>query len=230
MDIKSKEAYKYFITNYWNYYRELEDEFLQTKKYVDFSKDNFHAYSVEFLKLFQAVCSEIDVIGKAMAFLINKNFCQDDRKNNIYKWWYEIQDEFFVDDKIQLSDYTCNFFDSLEIKPWSDFAVEKKFTSNNRLRHSLKSGASIPHWWADYNKVKHNRTSRINSETETTNYRKANLGNLIHAFAALYTLEMAYMTSVGTKSDLQAFTDISKMFAKFEFATSQEVMELFAKG
>ena len=46
--------------SYWRYYIELEQEMLQTRRFVDFGKENFKSYSLEFLKLYQAVCGEID--------------------------------------------------------------------------------------------------------------------------------------------------------------------------
>ena len=50
-----------FVDNYWEYFRELEKEFMETQKYVEFCIDNNASFSVEYLELFQAVCSEIDV-------------------------------------------------------------------------------------------------------------------------------------------------------------------------
>ena len=85
-----------FVRDYWGYYRELEQDFLATRKYVSFDILNFATYSMEYLKLFQAVCSEIDVVGKAMAFAANDSFSPDDRQNNIFKWWFEIQDTYFL--------------------------------------------------------------------------------------------------------------------------------------
>lgn len=95
--MSNSEKFKHFIRNYWDYYRELEYELLQTKRYVDFSQDNFTSYSIEFLKLYQTACSEIDVIGKSLAAIHDEMFCPDDKKNNIYKWWYVIQDMTVVD-------------------------------------------------------------------------------------------------------------------------------------
>ena len=51
-----------FVKSYWNYYLELEEQFISTKKFVEFDVSNSTTYSVEYLKLFQAVCSEIDVV------------------------------------------------------------------------------------------------------------------------------------------------------------------------
>ena len=97
-DTKRQRFFKAFIKNYWKYFRELEGEFLQTRKYVEFCEENNATFSIEYLKLYQAVCSEIDVVGKAMAKVANDSFKPDDKQNNIYKWWFEIQDVFLLMD------------------------------------------------------------------------------------------------------------------------------------
>ena len=66
------DLFKAFIKNYWEYFRELEAEFLQTRKYVEFCKENNATFSIEYLKLYQAVCSEIDVVGKWQMLLSNR--------------------------------------------------------------------------------------------------------------------------------------------------------------
>ena len=63
-----------FVSSYWNYYLELEEAFKQTQKYVAFDRHNDRTYSVEYLKLIQAVCSEIDVVAKEIAEHFNPNF------------------------------------------------------------------------------------------------------------------------------------------------------------
>ena len=97
MSIKrDSDLFKKVVKNYWEYYRELEDEFLLTRRYVDFTENNFATYSVEYLKLYQAVCSEIDVIGKAMAQVVDPSFKPEDKQNNILKWWFKIQNEYLL--------------------------------------------------------------------------------------------------------------------------------------
>ncbi|WP_147271344.1 hypothetical protein [Eggerthella lenta] len=71
---RSAEMFRGVEKNYWEYYRELEDDFLATRKYVSFHEANASTFSLEYLKLFQAVCSEIDVVGKAMAAACNQEF------------------------------------------------------------------------------------------------------------------------------------------------------------
>lgn len=80
---RDSDLFKAFSKNYLEYFLELEREFLQTRKYVEFCKDNNATFSIEYLKLYQAVCSEIDVVGKAMAKVANDAFKPDDKQNNI---------------------------------------------------------------------------------------------------------------------------------------------------
>lgn len=72
-----------FIRGYWEYYRELEDEFLVTRRYVAFDEENYSVYSIEYLKLYQAVCGEVDTLGKEIAHMVNEEFKPDDKQNNI---------------------------------------------------------------------------------------------------------------------------------------------------
>ena len=233
---RSTEAFRFFEQNYWNYYRELEDDFLSLRRYVSISSINFQTFSVEILKLYQAVCSEIDVIGKALAKEVNPEYLPNDNKNNILKWWYTIQDSLLITERDiitgtveekRLSDYKCILLDNLRLTPWNHFHVDQYLSRNNRICHRLSEGCSTPTWWSDYNKVKHSRTSFSGESNEESNYCKANLGNLCSAFAALYILETAYMNNVGTRNDLEAFYDYSILFVKRRMTTTDEIQAMF---
>lgn len=233
---RDSELFKKVVKKYWDYYRELEDEFLMTRRYVDFEEKNFTTYSVEYLKLYQAVCSEIDVIGKAMAQIADSSFKVKDKQNNIYKWWFVIQDEFLVTDgpftpmnstsnavRIRLRDYKCALLESYEFTPWAGFVIEKKRNAKNAEYFKNAQGSDTPKWWREYNEVKHHRISINNT---MANYEKANLGNVSRAFAALYILERALMDTVGNKDDLQTFEDFSRLFIKRRRYTSREMEKL----
>ena len=237
---RNSDTFVSFLKNYWRYYRELEDEFLSISRYVEFTEDNFSTYSVEFLKLYQAVCSEIDVVGKMMAAQINPAFNPEDKQNNIYKWWYEIQDTFTyteeyydaikIDRSIErkkMQEVECCFIDTYKISPWENFRIESYTANDNSHRYRLLEFCAIPFWWSDYNKVKHNRTSVINGDVMRINYSKANLKNVSYAFAALYVLEVSYMEAVGTQNDLEAFADYSKLFVKETGMTTEEIDRIF---
>lgn len=72
--IKNKRLFELFERNYWQYFIELEEQFISTKRYVAFEKANFRTFSIEYLKLLEAVCSEIDVVGKEIAHQIDTSF------------------------------------------------------------------------------------------------------------------------------------------------------------
>lgn len=55
---------KEFLINYWQYYKVLEDDFINVTKYIKLSEDNYSTYSDEFVKQLQAIGSEFDVICK----------------------------------------------------------------------------------------------------------------------------------------------------------------------
>ena len=83
-------TFKEVRDTYWKYYISLEEEFLDTSKYVEFDYiNNGRTYSIEYLKLFQTVCSEIDVVGKALAKELDSTFSPT-KKTGINEWWYSI--------------------------------------------------------------------------------------------------------------------------------------------
>ena len=234
---RNHELFKRIVKSYWEYYRELEDEFLQTRRYVDFSKRNYSTFSIEFLKLYQAVCSEIDVLGKAMASIADSSFKAEDKQNNILKWWFIIQNAFVVSEEafsklnpapstmqISLIDYKCFLLDDIEVIPWKGFIVEQRINKRQSVYFTPVEGSAVPSWWKDYNSVKHNR---ISLSSTMINYEKANLGNLIYAFSALYILEKAFLDTVGEKDDLQTFIDYSRLFDKQRVYTNDEMDSLF---
>lgn len=235
--MRNHNSFAQFVYDYWSYYRELEDDFLATRKYVSFDSANYSTYSIEYLKLYQAVCSEIDVLGKSMAYAVNHSFKPEDRKNNILKWWFEIQDCYYASRKQgiayiegqptnKLYEADCLFLGVKKIVPWSSFRTEQYTAKDNSTRIRAVN-SSVPAWWSSYNKVKHNRITLGSRKNENVNYSKANLGNLIDALGALYLLEKSYMESIGTQDDLESFFNQSRLFLNREFATSGDIEDLF---
>ena len=194
-----------FIKSYWNYYIELEDQLLETKKYVDFDESNYKTFSVEYLKLLQATCSEIDVVGKIIAEYYDNSFKKVENKN-IQKWGLLVHSAF---PEIETS--TVSFLNDKEIAPWTNWDYETYYDKGNKFRYRLKDGKKTPAWWMAYNKVKHERTSPY--KEGKTNYSRANLENLILAMAALYIIEMKFikrLSSDGTTADV---INQSKLFS-----------------
>lgn len=195
---------------YWKYYISLEDQFMETARYVEFDYiNNGKTYSMEYLKLYQAVCSEIDVVGKVLASTVNVTFTPS-KNTGINEWWY-----YVLGNDPSVESKSCNLFGERSIQPWKDFKVirnpnegAKKFILDEMNTPKGKT----PFWWNDYNSVKHNRTGRF--QKHSSNYAKANLRNLFYAFAALFILEASLMEKIQTSREDRVSTSLeSKLFA-----------------
>lgn len=191
------EALEKFIKKYWNYYLRIEEEFYNTRNFDEFSEDNFGTYSIEYLKLYLSVCSEIDVVGKYIA----KSFNNSSKPNNIMEWWKEIIEKLKFENKY-LYDVEISFIDIKTIIPWENF------------NYPNNPNANSPAWWRTYNDVKHNRTE-IDKDTHKEFFTQANLQNVISAFAGLYVLEKSYIKSIATEEELKLIQK-SKLFEKEE--------------
>ena len=184
--------------SYWRYYCELEQEMLQTRRYVDFGQNNFKSYSLEYLKLFFAVCGEIDSFLKLLAKELNPNFIA--KNTNIQKCWFEVQNWYQA-----ANIKTVSFCKEYNLEPWSGYVVTRVYSKDNRLVYS----GTAPEWWKAYTDVKHSRA--VLGDDGNPNYSKANLKNVSNAFAALYVLEKNAMNEYGDEKR-KAETTLSLLF------------------
>lgn len=185
-----------FIKNFWSYYLELEQQFIETKRYVEFSSDNDKTYSVEYLKLYQAICSEIDTVGKEIATDVVTDF-KVDLHTNIKKWGYNLQKKFG-----DIKDDEVIFYDTYNVKPFENWEYEeyKYDLKNGKTRKGLRI---VGHkktiiWWQNYNNVKHQRIGLIN---EKKNFQLANQKNVVLSLAALFLLEWRYLNYINTTGE-----------------------------
>ena len=192
-----------FIKSYWEYFLELEEQFLETKRYVDFDKANEKTYSVEYLKLYQAVCSEIDVVAKEIVCVMNPHF-KVDNSTNIQKWGYEIQQQF---PNVKLEKVIFN--ESMKLTPFDNWEYEWTITKDEKRRLKLVDGSQTPIWWKNYNDVKHQRIGLV---AGTKNFQLANQKNLISAFSALFLLESLYMSRITGNETIEF--EKSKLFCR----------------
>lgn len=176
-----------FIKSYWEYFIELESQLIETRRFLAFDDTNAKAFSIEYLKLYQAVCSEIDVVGKEIAFISNPDFKVDNR-TNIQKWGFEIQQKF-----PNLKDSFVTFNNETKVQPYKNWEYEKYSDKKGNIRLRIVGGKKAIPWWSDYNKVKHQRIGLV---TGTKNFNLANQKNLILAYSALYALEITYLKSI----------------------------------
>ncbi len=139
---------------------------LATERYIEFSELNFSTFSVELLKLYQAVCSEIDVVGKMLAKEVNPGFNPDDNKNSILKWWFEIQ-EWYSESGRKKAVFRQKYI----LEPWKNFKVEylPNAKGNYYYRVIQEKDYKVPAWWSDYNSVKHQRAF-VDKNTKSQNY------------------------------------------------------------
>ena len=168
-----------FMRRYWNYYLLLEKNFLETEQYLAIDELNFEAFSNEYIKQYQTICSEIDVIAKSYCKEINNSF-NGDKINSYCKCIIENEPDF-SSRKVKLVD------SDIEMCPWKDWSYTIQTQSNGRP--SIM--ATNPDWWVKYNRLKHNRTT-INRETHLPYYKLANQKNVLNSLAALFQLELYY--------------------------------------
>ena len=134
-----------FCKLHWNYYLALEKDFLDTERYVSFDLgDNYlytsqtvtdygnsNTFSNEFIKQYQAICSEVDVVLKSI--------CKELGNASL----------------VNIKQYT-----ELVLRYWKNLPNQKVRMKTIELQ-PLKGWTSNPHnspdWWREYNSVKHDR-------------------------------------------------------------------------
>lgn len=178
---------KEFFETYWRYYLLLEKDLLSTKRYLEIDEYNGKAYSTEYSKQYQAIGSEIDVFCKVFCKVIDNSFNGD----KIQHHCKIITDNLvgFADTEIFVKGW-CK-----KICPWEDWNY--KVQTNKKGVQKLSS--NNPKWWTLYNKVKHQRTTKLSSYNNIHFYKYANQENVINALGALYILEMACLELIKEK-------------------------------
>jgi hypothetical protein len=125
---------------YWEYFLAIEDDLLQTSRYVEFAEANFHVHSIEFARLLLVSASEVDVIAKEFCKLLDPSKKAEDINDyqTIISTYYPKFSTFEL--------YVPRF--NLVSKPWQEWNEGKK----------------IP-WWQAYNGVKHERSKNYELAT-----------------------------------------------------------------
>lgn len=175
-----------FMRQHWSYYLVLEKDFAATEQYLAIDPLNFKAFSNEYIKQYQTICSEIDVIAKAFCRELDTNF----NGNTINSYCKCIIDNNadFVDRNVRLEKY------GLILHPWKDWS----YTSAPQADGTPQIIYNTPTWWKKYNKIKHDRTSTDES-TGLQYYKFANQENVLNALSALFQLEMYYYRTLWKK-------------------------------
>ncbi len=125
---------------HWNYFLALERDLELVSRYVEFTKPNFNAFSIELAHLLFAAASEVDVVAKLLCKRIAPTAPRvniDDYKTTLL---HAIRD--LPRTQVFVPRYGLTF------KPWSAWA-----------------GARNPGWWRSYNNVKHQRDAHFQEAT-----------------------------------------------------------------
>lgn len=168
-----------FLQRYWSYYLMLEKNFVETEQYLAIDELNFNAFSNEYIKQYQTICSEIDVIAKSYCKELDSNF-KGKTINNYCKCIIDNNSDF-SSRRVKLNN------SEIEVIPWENWIYSALTQTNG----NTKIVSTNPNWWTKYNKIKHNRTT-IDDQTGYPYYKLANQKNVLYSLAALFQLEMYY--------------------------------------
>lgn len=196
---------------YWKYYLILERDVLDVESYVSFHPDNYNCFSNEFIKLYQAICSEIDVICKKYCKYIKDTTYVTGEYYDIkdYAKYILTQHPEIVGQNVYISEQS-----DCELIPWKEWHFDL-----NDHRNGSNSGNVTPTWWKKYNDIKHKRSDK--DADGKCNYQHASLYNVLDSLAALYVLEKYFYADLARnesplgKSLDVVITPISKLFKIF---------------
>lgn len=124
-----------FLDNIWKYYLILEQDFINTFRYVGFSNDNSSTYSPEYIKQLLAIGSEVDVVCKQLCTIISPASKAED----INDYRNILKNTDLLDIKAICTE------DNSELNSWISWKDDKN-----------------PQWWKDYNTLKHHRVENNN--------------------------------------------------------------------
>jgi hypothetical protein len=118
--------------HHWNYYLAIEDDLLNTSRYVEFSIDNMKTYSVEYTKIILSAASEVDVLLKQIYLF----FGYRKRKPNFKDYCNVIKEKLnsLITEKLCLEQY------GITLSPFTEWENDNQ-----------------PDWHIAYNNIKHNR-------------------------------------------------------------------------
>jgi len=123
---------------YLNYYLLLERDLEVIFKYIEPEDANMKTYSLENVRLYLSICSEIDILFKQVLSGPNlKNIDQYRKKMN------KKYGKNFYNQKVKIEKYGIT-----AKSPWINFKNDKN-----------------PSWWTSYNKIKHDRLVKFNQAT-----------------------------------------------------------------
>jgi hypothetical protein len=170
--IQTKEE---FVSQYWNYYLSIENEYLEVEKIIPVDEINGKTFSMSYSKLLLAICNEMDVIFKEF---IEFNQWELFSKNNENFGKYR---KIITTQLPNFSTEIILYSSTKEMKPFDNWKTDIKLD-----------------WWEIFTNIKHHRTS-INNGVEY--YKLANQKNILNALSGLYQIEMYFYKSILDKNN-----------------------------
>lgn len=157
-----------FANNFWYFYLDLEQDFLEIEKTIPYDNINKNTFSYKYMGLLMSICSEIDFVFKKFIEFKDEEF----PKNNLGDYFKFVNENFPELKNSEIRGYNHRFID-LKCTPF------KYWDSNNS-----------PRWWQVYNKIKHDRV-KIKEENHEW-YLYANQKNVLKALGGLFILNMYF--------------------------------------
>lgn len=119
--------------HHWNYFLAIEDDLINTSRYVEFTIDNMKTYSVEYTKIILSAASEVDVLLKQ----IYSSFGYKKKQPNFKDFCdvLKIKLNSLITEQLCLEQY------GITLCPFEEWKND-----------------SQPGWHTAYNNLKHNRT------------------------------------------------------------------------
>jgi hypothetical protein len=205
-----------FDEKYWGYYLNLESDFINTQRYVTIDSDNYTAFSMEYAKQYQTICSELDVLCKQYCYhLSNTN-----NASNILGYANVILTKR-VDIKSRI--VKMNNVSTITLNPWMEWNTD----SNDHLNGKNPCNIS-PQWWIMYNKVKHSRTTFDSNGKEF--FKTANLINTLNALAGLFVLEMYFYKDLVLTDSIHNITIPSRVSSLFRIENWENHLQMVGNG
>lgn len=193
-----------FCNHYWSYYIALEKDFLLIERYVRFEMGNNCLYD-------RATVTDY---GNSTVY-----------SDELIKQYLSICSEVDVILKsicIDLGDSVSNSmpgYTETVLTQWPSIIGERVKIRNMELIPFMnwsRNPYASADWWTPYNNVKHQRL---------TNYKEANLKNVLNALSGLYLLETYYVRYIGQRDNVRdVANDVSKLFEIENFETKDKVI------
>jgi hypothetical protein len=171
---------------FFKYFLVLDQDVFATSRYVEFSKNNFNTFSLEYLRLLVSICAEFEIVCKRLCASIKHE--GDFERADMDYLTQTILDRFpkIAELEIGIPQLGEN------ILPFKGWGQSYKNEEGEKLRS--------PSWWMDYNHVKHGRDQ---------NFKKSNLKNVLHSLAGLYGI-LIYLYRNESKNGEIYFSDMPK--------------------